>query len=142
MRTLTSRAIAVGSMAFYVCAPRAETVCPDSLVVQQRADVPEGWSVAVSEIPPRLAGIALFDGQPGNRVTIKHNLRRQSRNETRLVWTLPETPRSIYLQCNYERTAVSITIALPPQTAHCDLVFDRMTSYPSGAPVVKRMVCK
>jgi hypothetical protein len=142
VKTFILSGVAIGAMTFYVTASRAETVCPGTLAVQQRAEVPAGWSVTSSETPPRLAGIALFDGQPANRVSLKSTQRRQTGNETRLVWILPETPRSIYLQCSYERTSASIATPLPPGTTHCDLVFDRTATYPSGAPVVKRMVCK
>lgn len=121
---------------------QAEVSCPDSLSVQQRAEVPAGWTVSIAETPPRLASVTLYDGQPASRATLKVTKRQQSGSETRLVWMLPETPRSIYLQCGYERTAAQISMPLPPGTSRCDVAVDRTQSYPSGATVIKRMVCK
>lgn len=123
-------------------AARAETACPDTLAVRQTAEVPSGWTVTMSEQPPRLASVTLFDGQPANRASLKYTKRQQTGSETRLQWQLPQTPRSIYLQCGYERTAALISMPLPPGTTRCEVVFDRTTSYPSGASVIKRMVCR
>lgn len=121
---------------------RAETTCPDTLAVRQTAEVPAGWSVTMTEQPPRLASVTLFDGQPANRASLKYSKRQQSAAETRLTWTLPQTPRSIYVQCGYERTSAMISAPLPPGITRCEVVFDRTTSYPSGASVIKRMVCR
>lgn len=125
-----------------VPAAHAETACPDTLAVRQSAEVPSGWTVTMSEQPPRLASVTLYDGQPANRASLKYTKRQQTGSETRLQWQLPQTPRSIYLQCSYERTAAMISAPLPPGTTRCDVVFDRSTSYPSGASVIKRMVCR
>ncbi len=139
----SSMTFCVTLLAVLVATPaRAEVTCPDSLAVQQRAEVPAGWTVTLGETPPRLASVTLYDGQPANRHTLKFNKRQQSGSETRVVWILPETPRSIYLQCGYERTAALISMPLPPGSTRCDVVFDRNTTYPSGASVIKRMVCK
>ena len=125
-----------------VPAAHAEVACPDQLEVQQRAQVPSGWTVAYSEIPSRLAGVTLFDGPPANRVSLKFDRRRQTATELILIWVLRETLRSHYLQCSYERTTAQISVALPPGTQRCDVVFDRTTSYPGGGLPVKRMVCQ
>ena len=120
----------------------AETSCPASLSVRQSAEPPAGWTVMMAETPPRLAAVTLFDGQPANHVALKASKRQHSGTESRMTWMLPQTPRSIYLQCGYERTAALIAMPLPPGTSQCDVVFDRTTTYPSGASVIKRMVCK
>ncbi|MBM3395158.1 MAG: hypothetical protein FJY37_11080 [Betaproteobacteria bacterium] len=135
-------AVTTAALALASGSARAETVCPDTLAVRQTAEVPSGWQVTMSEQPPRLASVTLFDGQPANRASLKFTKRQSSGGELRLTWMLPETPRSIYLQCGYERTAALISAPLPPGTTRCDVVFDTRTSYPSGASVIKRMVCK
>lgn len=121
---------------------RAEVSCPDQLSVQQRAEAPSGWSVSYSDTPPRLTGVTLFDGPPSNRVSLKYNRRRQTGKELILSWILPDSPRSHYLLCSYERTTAQINTALPPGTRRCDVVFDRSTSYPGGGLPVKRMFCQ
>ena len=150
MQALIDGAIAARFMPFFVTLfaclgttlAHAETTCPDTLSVKQSAEVPAGWSVTLGETPPRLASVTLYDGQPANRAMLKVSKRQQSGSEMRVLWMLPETPRSIYLQCGYERTAALISTPLPPGTTRCDVVFDRLTTYPSGASVIKRMVCK
>ncbi len=144
MQALAKHAVAVGFMTFFVRSGilRAEMMCPDSLAVHQRAEVPAGWSVTLGETPPRLSSVTLYDGQPANRVSLKHTKRQSSGREITLTWILPETSRNIYLQCGYERTAALISSPLPPGTTRCDAVFDRTTTYAGGAAVIKRMVCR
>jgi hypothetical protein len=120
----------------------AEVSCPDRLSVQQQAQAPNGWAVSYSGIPPRLSGVTLFDGPPANRVSLKHNRRRQAQRELILTWTLRHSPRSHYLQCSYERTTASISMPLPPGTTQCEVAYDLTTSYAGGAMPVKRMVCR
>jgi hypothetical protein len=120
----------------------AEVSCPDQLSVQQRADAPDGWSVSYGEQAPRLAGLALFDGPPSNRASLKFDRRKQTGRELTLVWILRETPRSHYLQCSYERTTATIATALPPGLRQCEVVFDRTSTYPGGSSPVKRNVCR
>jgi hypothetical protein len=133
------------SAAFACClcgAGHAEVSCPDQLVVQQRAEPPEGWNASYSEITPRLIGVNLFDGPPSNRVSLKHDARRQTAKELVLVWNLRHTPRSHYLQCTYERTTASISTALPPGVQRCEVAYERKAALQSGAMPVKRMVCR
>jgi hypothetical protein len=121
---------------------RAEVSCPDQLSVQQRAEAPQGWSVNYAETSPRLAGVALFDGPPSNRASVKFDQRKQTDRELTLVWKLRDSPRSHYLQCSYERTTATIATALPPGVRECEVVFDRTSSYPGGGSPVKRNVCR
>ena len=125
------------------CLPaHAELACPDSLEVQQRAVPPNGWSASYGEQAPRLTGVTVFDGPPANRASIKYNYRQQIGHELRLVWNLVYSPRSYYVQCQYERTSALISAPLPAGTRGCEVVFDRNLSYPGGGMVVKRMVCR
>jgi hypothetical protein len=120
----------------------AEVSCPDQINVQQRAEVPAGWSVSYGKQAPRLAGVTLFDGPPSNRTSLKFDQRKLSARELTLVWILRDSPRSHYLQCSYERTTAVIAIALPPGLRKCEVVFDRSTTYPGGSSPVKRNVCR
>jgi hypothetical protein len=145
MRTVVlvrlARLLAACVFALPVCV-RAEIACPDTLPVQQRAEVPQGWSVNYSDQPPRLSGVTIFDGPPSNRASVKHNLRTQQGKEVQLRWNLIYSPRSHYLQCSYERTTAQIATPLPAGVRICDVFYDRDVSYPSGSLVIKRMVCK
>jgi hypothetical protein len=119
----------------------AEVSCPDQLSVEQRAQAPDGWAVNYSGITPRLSGVTIFDGQPANRVRLKHARRRQTQRELILTWHLGHSPRNHYLQCSYERTTASISMPLPPGTTQCEVAYDLTSNLPGGAMPVKRMVC-
>lgn len=121
---------------------RAEVSCPDQLGVEQRAQAPDGWTVNYSGVAPRLATVTIFDGPPANRVSLKHDRRKQTRRELILIWRLRNTPRNHYLQCGYERTTATISTPLPPGIAQCEVAYDLTSSYPGGAMPVKRMVCR
>jgi hypothetical protein len=120
----------------------AELACPDSLEVQQRASAPNGWNASYSEQAPRLIGVSVFDGPPANRASIKYNYRRQTGRELHLIWNLVYSPRSYYVQCQYERTSALISAPLPAGIRGCEVVFDRNASYPGSGMAVKRMVCR
>lgn len=135
--------LVLGVTATVITTPsRAEIGCPDQLSVEQRAQPPSGWTVSHAETAPRLAGVMIFDGPPSNRVSVKHDQRKQTTRELILIWNLAETPRSHYLQCSYERTTASIATPLPPGVRQCEVVFDRTTTYPGGGMAVKRSVCR
>ena len=120
----------------------AETACPDTLTVQQRAEAPNGWDVSYAEQAPRLSGVAIFDGPPSNRASLKYNLRNHSAKEVQVRWNLIYSPRSHYLQCSYARTTAHTSIALPAGTRMCEVIYDRNVSNPGAGPAIKRMVCK
>jgi hypothetical protein len=111
------------------------------LEVQQRATVPEGWTASYSNEAPRLIGVSLFDGPPDNRAGMKYNYRRQIGRELHLTWTFIYSPRSHYLQCQYDRTSALITSPLPPGTRECEVVYEPAGAR-SGTMIVKRMVCR
>jgi hypothetical protein len=123
-------------------AAQAEWACPDSLQVEQRANPPSGWTASYSNLVSRLSGVAIFDGPPSNRASIKYNMRRQSASELRVRWDLIYSPRSHYVQCQYERTSAMISAPLPAGVRTCDVVYDRKVAYADGGMAVKRMVCK
>jgi hypothetical protein len=97
--------------------------------------------VSYQETAPRLSAVTIFDGPPSNRVSLKYAKRRQTTRELILTWSLPDTPRTYYLQCGYERTSAQISSPLPPGVRECEIVMDRTTSYPGGGLAVKRMNC-
>jgi hypothetical protein len=130
------------ALALLAVTAHAEVGCPDQLGVEQRAEVPPGWTVAYGAPPFRLSAVTLFDGPPASRASLRYDERRQSARELTLVWKLRQSPRSHYLHCAYERTAATISMALPPGVQVCTLVFDRTGSYPGGGMPVKRMTCQ
>lgn len=120
----------------------ADVGCPDRLAVEQKAQAPSNWSVGYSEVPPRLAGVAFFDGPPANGVSLKFDRSKRTGKELVLTWNLQDSPRNHYLQCSYERTTATIATALPRGVRFCEIVYDTGSNYAGGAMPVKRMFCR
>jgi len=139
---LLARVALMLAMAGVAGAGQAEVNCPDSIRVEQKVEAPDGWSVSYGEGTSRLAGIALFDGPPANRVRLKHSQARQGNRELVLRWSLRDSPRSHYLQCSYDRSNAVLTMPLPPGVRTCELVFERGNAIPGGSMPVKRMFCR
>ena len=141
MKTFVLRASAFVLCAAASLVAHAEVACPGTLEVQQRASAPEGWTASYTNEAPRLLGISLFDGPPDNRSGMRYNYRRQIGRELHLIWTFAYSPRSHYLQCQYERTSALITAPLPAGTRGCEVVLERASGR-SGTMIVKRNVCR
>ena len=141
LRHIAGLGMAIG-VAGVTGAVHAEVSCPDQLNVQQRAQPPSGWSVTYAEQSPRLSGVTIFDGPPAHRGSLKFDRQRRTSKELILVWHLGYSPRSHYLLCRYDRTTAQISIALPPGSRLCEVVFDLTDPGPGGVLPVKRMVCK
>ena len=142
MPTIGWKCAACAALLGLPIAAQAEVACPDTLDVQQHAEPPKGWTVGYVEQSPRLSGVTIFDGPPANRVTLKYSRRKQSGSEMVMTWNLSDSPRSIYLQCSYERTTAQISSPLPPGVRLCDVVYDRNVTYVGGGLAIKRMVCR
>ncbi|HWA13014.1 MAG TPA: STY0301 family protein [Burkholderiales bacterium] len=120
----------------------AEVVCPDSLDVQQQAAAPSAeWAVSYSDPPFKHIGVTVYDGPPSQNRRVRPATTRSTAGELRVAWRLPESRRSYYLSCSYERTSARLTIALPPGVNGCNAVFDRRVSYGADGMAVKRVVC-
>lgn len=140
------RRAALCAVSFAFCAAasavgHADVSCPDTLDVQQRAAAPNGWTASYSNEAPRLIGVTLFDGPPDNRSSMRHNYRRQIGRELHVIWTFAYSPRSHYLQCQYERTSALITTSLPAGTRGCEVVYEHAAKR-STTMSVKRNVCR
>jgi len=120
---------------------QAEVICPDSLEVNQQANIAGDWTVSYTEPPLRLTGMNIYDGLPSQNRRIKPYSVRSTRGELRVSWRFPESKRNFHLHCSYERTTASLTALLPPGMNGCNAVFDRRVSFGNDTLAVKRMVC-
>ena len=120
---------------------QAEVLCPDSLEVNQQANIAGDWTVSYTDPPLRLTGMNIYDGPPSQNHRIKPYSVKNTRGELRVSWRFPESKRNFHLHCSYERTTASITALLPPGMNGCNAVFDRRVSYGNETLAVKRMVC-
>jgi len=136
MRCLTTIALTLTCFA-----ARAEVLCPDSLEVNQQANITGDWTVSYTDPPLRLTGVQIYDGPPSQNHRIKPYSIKSVKGELRISWRFPESKRNFHLACTYERTTASLTALLPPGMNGCNAVFDRRVSYGNAALAVKRMVC-
>jgi hypothetical protein len=119
----------------------AEVLCPDSIEVNQQANVSSEWAVSYTDPPLRLTGVTIYDGPPSQNHKIKPYSVKSTKGELRVSWRLPLSKRNFHLSCSYERTTASLTALLPPGMNGCNAVFDRRVSYGNETLAVKRMVC-
>ena len=131
-------AVAIALASFAAC---AEVLCPDSLEVNQQANVAGDWTVSYTDPPLRLTGMTIYDGPPSQNHKIKPYSVKSTKGELRVSWRLPQSKRNFHLSCSYERTTASLTALLPPGMNGCNAVFDRRVSYGNETLAVKRMVC-
>ena len=120
---------------------QAEVLCPDSLEVNQQANIAGDWTVSYTDPPLRLTGMNIYDGPPSQNHRIKPYSVKSTQGELRVSWRFPTSKRNFHLHCSYERTTASITALLPPGMNGCNAVFDRRVSFGNETLAVKRMVC-
>ena len=120
---------------------QAEVLCPDTIEVNQQANISGDWTVSYTDPPLRLTGVTIYDGLPSQNHKVKPYSVNSTRAELRVAWRFPESKRNFRLTCTYERTTASLTALLPPGLKGCNAVFDRRVSYGNEALAVKRMVC-
>ena len=136
MRLITTTLL----LAFAIPA-QAEILCPDSIEVNQQANIAGDWTVSYTDPPLRLTGVTIYDGPPSQNHKVKPFSVKSAKGELRVSWRFPESKRNFHLACSYERTTASLTALLPPGMNGCNAVFDRRVSYGNEALAVKRMVC-
>jgi hypothetical protein len=120
---------------------QAEVLCPDSIEVNQQANITGDWTVSYTDPPLRLTGMNIYDGPPSQNRRIKPYSVKSTHGELRVSWRFPESKRNFHLHCSYERTTASLTALLPPGMNGCNAVFDRRVSFGNDTLAVKRMVC-
>src|SRR5579864_2503834 len=50
---------------------KAEVLCPDSIDVQQQANIGGDWIVSYTDPPLRLTGVTIYDGPPSQNHKVK-----------------------------------------------------------------------
>ncbi len=116
--------------------------CPAKVSVEQELiDKPADWAEAVDSLPTELAGLAVFDGPPAERVQLVQDDDIEADKTWTSVWNLPANPRGYWITCQYANTTVTLSRALPPSATRCEIVRDRMVRFGSGQPVVTSMIC-
>ena len=91
----------------------AEPNCPTTLVVEQTLkQTPEGWIQGRSDIPQRLSGITIFEGDPKELASLIGEQRKTSKNTMISTWRF--VPGAQYwISCTYSGTRITLSRPIP-----------------------------
>jgi len=143
MKQVTSALIVFACAIAPVNLVRAESACPQTIVVEQRASAPTpDWTVSYSGYETAVAGVTIFDGPPAQQASLVPDSEQQVGDNIIQVWQLPKSDRGYWLQCNYANTSAQISRRLAGVT-RCDVVLDHNMRFGGGGGnVVKSVNCK
>src|SRR6202035_6135104 len=80
---------------------RAESACPATVTVEQRASAPApDWTVTYSGYDTAVAGVTIFDGPPAEQASLVPDSNKTVGDNIIQVWQLPTSDRGYWLQCN------------------------------------------
>ncbi len=101
----------------------AEPNCPVSLEVDETLkQSPEGWTEGRSNIPRRLSGITIFEGDPKELASLVGEQHKTSK--TALVSTWRFTPGTQYwMSCSYSGTRIVLSRPIPPNYRACVVTY-------------------
>jgi len=122
---------------------RAESACPATVAVEQRASAPApDWTVSYSGYETAVAGVTIFDGPPTEQASLVPDSEKPSGDKIIQIWQLPKSDRGYWIQCNYANTTAQISRRLPASVSRCDVVLNNNQRFIGGANVVKSVNCK
>jgi hypothetical protein len=123
---------------------QAESSCPATVVVEQRASAPApDWAVTYSGYETAVAGVTIFDGPPAEQASLVPDNEKTVGDNIIQGWQLPKSERGYWLQCNYANTTAQISRRLPASVTRCDVVLDHNMHFGGGGGnVVKSVNCK
>ena len=122
---------------------QAESACPATIVVEQRASAPApDWTVSYSGYETAVAGVTIFDGPPAQQASLVPDSEKQVGDNIIQVWQLPRSERGYWLQCNYANTTAQISHRLPASVNRCDVVLNHNMRFSGAGNVVKSVNCK
>jgi hypothetical protein len=125
------------------CFAQAESACPATVAVEQRASAPApDWTVSYSGYETAVAGVTFFDGPPSQQASLVPDSEKPSGDNIIQVWQLAKSDRGYWIQCNYANTTAQISRRLPDSVRRCDVVLNHNERFLGGASVVKSVNCK
>jgi hypothetical protein len=141
MKRLTLVLIGLAGAIAPVNFARAESACPQTVAVEQRASAPApDWTVSYSGYETAVAGVTIFDGPPAEQASLVPDSEKTVGDSIIQVWKLPKSERGYWLQCNYANTTAQISHRLAG-VSRCDVVSDRNMRFGGGGYVVKSVNC-
>jgi hypothetical protein len=122
----------------------AESACPQTIAVEQRASAPApDWTVTYSGYDTAVAGVTIFDGPPAEQASLVPDNEKTVGDDVIQTWQLAKSARGYWLQCNYANTTAQIARRLEASITRCDVVLDHNMRFGGGGGyVVKSVNCK
>jgi hypothetical protein len=144
MKRHTVILIALGCAIVPVRFAQAESSCPATVAVEQRASAPAAdWAVTYSGYETAVAGVTIFDGPPAEQASLVPDNEKTVGDNIIQAWQLPKSERGYWLQCNYANTTAQISRRLPASVTRCEVVLDHNMRFGGGGGnVVKSVNCK
>jgi hypothetical protein len=130
-------ALLLTSLLITGCIWAEEPNCPSSLVVEETLkQAHEGWTEGRSEIPLRLAGITIFEGDPKEQASLIGEQRKTSRNTMVSTWRF--TPGAQYwISCTYSGTRIVLSRPIPLNYRALVITYDMNVSI-DGLPEIQK----
>jgi hypothetical protein len=143
MKQVTFALIAFACAIAPVNLVHAESACPATIVVEQRASAPgPDWAVTYSGYETAVAGVTIFDGPPAEQASLVPDNEKTVGDNIIQAWQLPKSERGYWLQCNYANTTAQISRRLSANVTRCEVVLDHSMHFGGGGNVVKSVNCK
>ncbi|HEY6299869.1 MAG TPA: STY0301 family protein [Candidatus Binatus sp.] len=143
MKQVTFALIAFACAIAPVNLVHAESACPATIVVEQRASAPgPDWAVTYSGYETAVAGVTIFDGPPAEQASLVPDNEKTVGDNIIQAWQLPKSERGYWLQCNYANTTAQISRRLSANVTRCEVVLDHNMHFGGGGNVVKSVNCK
>jgi len=114
-------------------------MCPPALATTQSLkQVPAGWETLDVRESSALSSAGFFAGHPREMAELAPSARKQSKNVLANTWNFSSRQGAIWLKCNYQDTAMSLSKQLADDVTTCTIRYDTRFS----PPVVAGMTCK
>ncbi len=125
------------------CGSAADPIqCPPLIEVHQQIAAPvAGWSVAMDDLPHRLAGITFFDGKPEEKASLAPDSEAKAAGKSVSTWNFGSGGRSEWVACRYAWTTVTLTRELPKPVRSCAVTYNARQSL-AGLPLIEKIDCK
>ena len=114
----------------------AEPNCPATLIVEETLkQTPEGWTQGRGDIPQRLSGITIFEGNPKELASLIGEQRKTS-NKMTSTWRF--TPGTQYwISCTYSGARITLSRPIPSSYRALVITYDMNVSI-DGLPEIKK----
>jgi hypothetical protein len=114
-----------------------EPNCPATLVVEESLkQSPAGWTQGRSDIPRRLSGITIFEGDPKDLASLIGEQRKTSRNMMVSTWRF-EPGGQYWISCTYSGTRIVLSRPIPSNYRAVVVTYDMNVTI-DGVPEIQK----